>query len=509
MPEAPRPVLVLDFGAQYGQLIARRIREAGFYSELIPYHTPAEAVRRRRPLALVLSGGPRSVYEPGAPTLDPALLEAGVPVLGICYGMQLLAHALGGEVHPAAGREYGRVEVEVEGEDLFQGLPRRFVVWMSHGDEVATLPPGFRRTARSPSCPVAAMADPHRRIWAVQFHPEVSHTEHGQAILRNFFASAGLTPNWGGEDRVERLVAEARAAIGSDRAIVALSGGVDSAVAAALVGRAVGERLTAVFVDHGLLREGEREAVATAFAEQPLRLVVVDAAERFLAALAGVTDPEEKRRRIGHTFIEVFRAEADRLGPIEVLVQGTLYPDVIESGFGAAEVIKSHHNVGGLPAELGFRLVEPLRNLFKDEVRDIGRRLGLPAAIVERQPFPGPGLAIRMVGEVTQARLRLLRAADRVVRETIEAEPVARDLWQWFAVLPGVRTVGVMGDGRTYEEAVVVRAVTSSDGMTADWARLPHDLLARLADRLVREVPGVNRVLYDITSKPPGTIEWE
>jgi GMP synthase (glutamine-hydrolysing) len=506
---SPRPVLVLDFGAQYGQLIARRIREVGFYSELVSYELPIAAIRAKHPLALVLSGGPKSVYEADAPKADPGLFELGVPVLGICYGMQLMARSLGGEVRPAAGREYGRVLLTLRPEGIFRDLPERLTVWMSHGDEVSRAPAGFRRLAWSPGCPVAAMADPARRLYAVQFHPEVSHTERGQDVFRGFFRENGLEPNWGGEDLVTTLVESARTAIGDDRAIVALSGGVDSAVAAALVERAIGERLTAVFVDHGLLRAGEKEAVVDAFAHRSVRFRLVDGADRFLAALRDVTDPEEKRRRIGHTFIEVFREEAEALGPIAVLVQGTLYPDVIESGFGQAALIKSHHNVGGLPRELGFRLVEPLRNLFKDEVRALGRALGLPEAIVNRQPFPGPGLAIRMIGPVTEERLALLRQADAVVRRVIEGHPSVAGLWQWFAVLPGVRTVGVMGDDRTFSEAVAVRAVTSEDGMTADWARLPHELLAEIAEAVVREVPGVNRVLYDITSKPPGTIEWE
>jgi GMP synthase (glutamine-hydrolysing) len=505
----PRPVLVLDFGAQYGQLIARRVREQGFYSELVPFDTAPEAVRRRNPIALVLSGGPRSVYEADAPSVPAALLDLGLPVLGICYGMQLLAHLLGGSVAPAAGREYGRVRAQLAPSPLFDGLPSSVTVWMSHGDEVVAAPPGCRVVAESPACPVAAFACPERRIYAVQFHPEVSHTEGGERIFRNFFRAVGLAPNWEGEDRLTRLVEEARAAIGEERAIVALSGGVDSAVAAALAERAVGERLTAVFVDTGLLRAGERETVVEAFAGRSLRFRLVRAESAFLTALRGVTDPEEKRRRVGHTFIRVFEEEARALGDAQVLVQGTLYPDVIESGFGGASTIKSHHNVGGLPPDLGLRLVEPLRWLFKDEVRQLGRQLGLPEAIVARQPFPGPGLAVRILGEVTQERLERLRAADRIVREVIEAHPVHRSLWQWFAVLPGIRTVGVMGDARTFQEAIAVRAVVSEDGMTADWARLPEEVLAAIAERLVREVPGVNRVLYDVTSKPPGTIEWE
>ena len=505
-------ILVLDFGAQYAQLIARRVRELGVYAEIVPAAASYEHIMAKEPAALILSGGPDSVYRPGAPRMDDRLLTSGLPQLGICYGMQYLAHALGGRVDPGTP-EYGPAQARRTGVDdpLIAGLPEHMQVWMSHGDRVASLPSGFSLLLASDGAPCAAMGDPGRRIYAVQFHPEVVHTEHGMDILRNFLYSvAALKGGWDMGSFVEREIPRIQAEVGQGSALVALSGGVDSAVAAAIVHRALGDRLTAVFVDHGFLRAGEAEEVERAFTERvPLRFIHVRAQERFLEALKGVVDPEEKRKRIGNLFIRVFEEEAQKLGPIDYLVQGTLYPDVIESGPGQAAVIKSHHNVGGLPEDLRFRLLEPLRELFKDEVRRLGQELGLPASLVQRQPFPGPGLAIRMVGEVQQERLELLRRADLVVRREVEAAGLAPELWQWFAVLPGVRTVGVMGDHRTYGEAVVVRAVTSDDGMTADWAKLDPQLLQRIASAIVSEVEGVNRVLYDITSKPPGTIEWE
>ena len=505
-------VLVLDFGAQYAQLIARRVRELGVYAEIVPASASYADIMAREPSALILSGGPDSVYREGAPTMDERLLHAGLPQLGICYGMQYLAHAFGGRVDPGKP-EYGPASARRTGLDdpLLEGIPQTFRVWMSHGDRVESLPDGFSLLLASDGAPCAAMGDAARGIYAVQFHPEVVHTEHGQAILRNFlYGVAHLRGGWDMGSFIDREVPRIREAVGDGSALVALSGGVDSAVAAALVHRAIGDRLTAVFVDHGLLRQGEAEEVELAFTQRvPLRFVHVQAQDRFLAALRGVTDPEEKRKRIGNLFIRVFEDEAAKLGPVDYLVQGTLYPDVIESGPGQAAVIKSHHNVGGLPPDLKFTLLEPLRELFKDEVRRLGEELGLPAGLVRRQPFPGPGLAIRMVGEVEAERLELLRRADLVVRREIEAAGAADDLWQWFAVLPGVRTVGVMGDHRTYGEAVVIRAVTSDDGMTADWAKLDPALLQRIASAIVSEVEGVNRVLYDITSKPPGTIEWE
>jgi GMP synthase (glutamine-hydrolysing) len=503
------PVVVLDFGAQYNQLIARRIREAEVFCEVVPAETAASDVLARHPSALVLSGGPASVYEPGAPTVDPVLLTAGIPVLGICYGMQIMARVLGGEVRAAPRREYGRATLSVkEPSPLFAGVPTETEVWMSHGDVVTGLPPGFRVLAESQAAPIAAMADPSRQLYGVQFHPEVRHTPHGFTVLKNFlFEIAGLAPDWRPADFVEEAVAAIARQVGDRHALVALSGGVDSAVAAALAERALGPRLHAILVDHGLLREGEVEEVRRAFPH--LDLEVVDARAAFLAALEGVADPEAKRKIIGREFIRAFERAARRRDDVEVLVQGTVYPDVIESGGGRAATIKSHHNVGGLPEDLAFELVEPLRWLFKDEVRRVGEILGLPPALVWRHPFPGPGLAVRVLGPVTEEKLAQVRAADRILRQEITAAGLDRALWQVFAVLLDVRSVGVMGDRRTYGRPVVIRAVESDDGMTADWARLDPELLDRIARRIVGEVPGINRVVYDITSKPPGTIEWE
>ncbi len=513
MAPAREVVLVLDFGGQYTQLIARRVREAGVYCEIVPFDVSFEEVAARQPRGLILSGGPASVSAPGAPVCDSALLQGEVPVLGICYGMQLLAHLLGGEVRRGERREYGAVELVVQEEEdvLFRGLPRRFQVWMSHGDTVVQPPEGFRVTAATAQAPVAAMSHPGRRLYGVQFHPEVRHTSFGQEVISRFlYEVCGCRGDWTPASFIEEQVAEIRKVVGEGRVLGALSGGVDSAVAAALVHRAVGDRLTCIFVDHGLLRKGEREQVEETFGKRlGVRLVTVDARERFLKKLAGVTDPEEKRRRIGHEFGRVFEEEAAKLGEVEFLLQGTLYPDVIESGSRTAATIKTHHNVGGLPPDLKFRLLEPLRWLFKDEVRRVGLALGLPEEIVWRQPFPGPGLAVRVLGEVTPEKLEIVREADAIVTEVIREAGLARELWQFFAVLIPVRSVGVMGDERTYAYPVVVRAVTSEDAMTADWARLPYEVLGRIARRIVNEVPGVNRVLYDITSKPPATIEWE
>jgi GMP synthase (glutamine-hydrolysing) len=506
-------VLVVDFGAQYAQLIARRIREARVYSEIVPRTMPLDEMLARRPKGIVFSGGPASVHVDDAPTIDAAVYDAGVPVLGICYGAQLVAQQLGGEVRRTGGGEYGRtVMTRTDAVSLIlDSMGPQQVVWMSHGDAITTAPPGFTVTASSPGAPIAALEDRERAVYGVQFHPEVVHTEHGQDVLRAFlFDVCGARPTWTHTSIIDDAVKEIRAQVGGERVICGLSGGVDSAVAAALVHKAVGDQLTCVFVDTGLLRLGEAEQVEDTFRRQfHVDLVHVKAADRFIDALAGVTEPEAKRKIIGETFIRVFEEVARDLSDARFLVQGTLYPDIVESGGGDSATIKSHHNVGGLPDDMRFDLVEPLRNLFKDEVRAVGEELGLPDDIVWRQPFPGPGLAVRIIGDITPERLEILRQADHIVVEEIHRAGLDRDIWQSFAVLPAVRTVGVMGDGRTYEYPVVIRAVTSEDAMTADWARLPHDLLERMASRIINEVPGVNRVAYDITSKPPGTIEWE
>ncbi len=508
-------MLVVDFGAQYAQLIARRVREARVFSEVIPHTATVEEIKARDPLAVVLSGGPASVYTDGAPQLDPALFDLGLPVFGICYGFQAMAQALGGTVAHTGTSEYGRTELKVLGGELHSGLPDVQPVWMSHGDAVTAAPDGFDVVASSPGAAVAAFENRGRRLAGVQYHPEVMHTPHGQQILSRFLHDfAGLGADWTAANIAGALIDQVRAQIGDGHAICGLSGGVDSAVAAALVQRAVGDRLTCVFVDHGLLRAGERAQVQRDFvAATGANLVTVDAEETFLDALAGVTDPERKRKIIGELFIREFEAVARDLGRggdgPRFLVQGTLYPDVIESGSGHAANIKSHHNVGGLPEDLSFDLIEPLRSLFKDEVRHVGEELGLPAEIVWRQPFPGPGLGVRIIGEVTRERAEILRNADHVVVDEIKKAGLYRELWQSFAVLPAVRTVGVMGDGRTYAYPIIIRAVTSDDAMTADWARLPYDVIESIANRLIREVEGVNRVALDVTSKPPGTIEWE
>jgi len=512
-PEA-RPVLVVDLGGQYSQLIARRVREARVYSELVGHRLSADEIARRNPAALVLSGGPASVYADGAPELDPEIFELGVPTLGICYGMQLMARDLGGAVERTGVSEFGKTELEAADSQLFHDLPPEQTVWMSHRDSVTAPPAGSVVTASSASTPIAAFEDRTRRLYGVQFHPEVVHTPHGQDILKNFlYDVADVPPTWTPAAVIEEQVERIRSVVGSERVLCALSGGVDSAVAALLVHKAVGDQLTCVFVDHGLLRENEAEQVVETFSGHfRVPLVHVQAQERFLARLAGVSDPEEKRAIVGEEFIRVFEEEAAKLGDVRFLAQGTLYSDVIESGGsedGVAAKIKSHHNVGGLPADMRMQLVEPLRLLFKDEVRRVGEELGLPERMVWRQPFPGPGLAIRIVGEVTEERLEILRRADAILLEEIRRADLYRDLWQSFAVLPAIRSVGVQGDERTYAYPVVVRAVTSEDAMTADWARLPYELLEAVSSRIINEIPGVNRVVYDISSKPPATIEWE
>lgn len=508
-------VIVLDFGGQYNQLIARRVRECGVYCEVKSYKTPLAELKAAAPIGLIFTGGPNSVYDEASPHIDPAVFELGIPVLGICYGCQLMAHTLGGEVTAAqkdTAREYGKTDTFYDTDcALFHGLPKKGVSWMSHGDYMAQIPPGFTLTARSAGCPTVGIADEKRGFYGVQFHPEVNHTESGLQMIRNFlYDVCGATGDWSMGDYKKAAIQAVREKVGGGKVLLALSGGVDSSVAAALVAEAVGSQLTCVFVDHGLMRLHEGDEVEAAFSKWDVNFVRANAKKLFLSKLAGVTEPEQKRKIIGEEFIRVFEQEAKKIGKVDYLVQGTIYPDVIESGLGDAAVIKSHHNVGGLPDYVDFReIIEPLRLLFKDEVRQLGRELGLPEYLVSRQPFPGPGLAIRVIGDITEEKLEILRLADFIFREEMARAGEEKRLDQFFAVLTNLRSVGVMGDGRTYDYAIALRAVTTADFMTADWARIPYELLDKVSNRIVNEVPHVNRVLYDITSKPPATVEFE
>ena len=505
-------VLVLDFGGQYNQLIARRVRDNGVYCEVRSYKTPVEEIRALSPIGIILTGGPNSVYQPESPKADPALFALGIPVLGICYGIQAMAHALGGRVAACESREYGRTETVYDPScPLFDGLPAQGISWMSHTDRIEQLPEGFTVAAHTAGCPVAAMQNPARRLYGVQFHPEVQHTAHGDTMLHNFlYRVCGAVGDWSMQDYAKTAVRELREKIGGGKALLALSGGVDSSVVAALLSEAIGSQLTCIFVDHGLMRKNEGDEIEAAFAGRGLRLVRVNAAERFLARLAGVEEPERKRKIIGEEFIRVFEEEAKKIGQVDYFCQGTIYPDVIESGLGDAAVIKSHHNVGGLPDTVDFKeVIEPLRLLFKDEVRRLGLELGLPEYLVWRQPFPGPGLAVRVIGEVTREKLEILREADFIFRDEVAQAGLARDIHQYFAVLTSMRSVGVMGDGRTYDYTLALRGVHTTDFMTADWAKIPYELLERVSSRIVNEVRHINRIVYDITSKPPATIEWE
>lgn len=505
-------VLVLDFGGQYNQLIARRVREQNVYCELLPYDISLERIKAFAPKGIIFTGGPNSVYDENSPHIDPEIFNLGIPVLGICYGAQLMAYTLGGKVEHAPSREYGKSDVTYFGGKIFKDVDKQNVCWMSHTDYISVPPAGFEVIAKTETCPVAAMADEKRKFYGVQFHPEVMHTRQGTQILRNFlYEVCGVAGDWTMSNFVKEQVAKLKAKIGDKKVLCAMSGGVDSAVAATLIHRAAGDNLTCIFVDHGLLRKNEAEDVYRVFkTERGMNLIKVDAADRFLTKLAGVSDPETKRKIIGSEFIKVFEDEAKKIGKVDYLVQGTIYPDVIESGKGKSAVIKSHHNVGGLPSVVDFKeIIEPLRDLFKDEVRKLGFELGLPEEIVMRQPFPGPGLAIRIIGDITREKIKVLQDADYIYREEIANAGLNKEIWQYFAVLTNCRSVGVMGDSRTYSYTLALRAVTSVDGMTADWARIPYDVLEKISTRIVNEVQDINRIVYDITSKPPATIEWE
>lgn len=506
-------IIVLDFGSQYNQLITRRLRDFGIYSELLSHKLTADEIKEINPKGIIFSGGPNSVYDPNAFKVDPEIFKLGIPILGICYGMQLMSYDLGGKVEKADNSEYGRADIEVLDDEavLFKGLPKKQYVWMSHGDLVTQAPAGFEVTATSKNCPIASIADNDRKFYGVQFHPEVRNSEYGLDILRRFaFDVCGAKANWTMDDFIDMQIDEIRKEVGDKKVILGLSGGVDSSVTAVLIHKAIGDQLTCIFVDHGLLRKNEADQVMDALSRDlGVNIIKVDAADRFLGKLEGVTDPEQKRKIIGKEFIEVFNEEAKKIKDADFLAQGTLYTDVIESGTDTAQTIKSHHNVGGLPKKLGFKLIEPLRKLFKDETRELGEKLGIPHELVWRQPFPGPGLGIRVIGEITPEKLEIVRESDAILREEIKKAGLDEEIWQYFTVLPGIRSVGVMGDGRTYDYAVAIRAVTSIDGMTADFAKIPWNVLQKISVRIVNEVDHVNRILYDVTSKPPSTIEYE